>query len=122
MGAKRQRGNGARVMLDVRVNGMPMGSEVQVDGAVRLACRIRTPRLVERIVLFRDGKQVTERRIGRRQVSLTLEDHPDSGDHFYYVEVKLKPLPRTPMGGRRGNLQVAQGDYAWSSPIWVRKT
>jgi hypothetical protein len=22
--------------------------------------------------------------------------------------------------GNRGNLQVARGDYAWSSPIWVK--
>jgi len=48
-----------------------------------------------------------------------LEDHPEPGQHVYYVHIRLEPLPRAPLPAGRGNLQVAHGDEAWSSPIWV---
>ena len=50
--------NGARVMLDVQVNGMPMGSEVEVAGQVHLMCRVQASRMVQQVALFRDGVQV----------------------------------------------------------------
>ena len=114
--------NGERVVLDVRVNGAPMGAETRVAGRVAVACRVRAPRPVLRVALFRDGEQVMEQKVGKAEARLTLEDRPEPGAHFYYVEISLDSLPRKPMGGRCGNLQVAQGDYAWSSPIWVTVT
>lgn len=113
--------NGARVMLDVRVNDMPMGSEVSVTGQVHLICRVQASRMVQEVALFRDGEQVLAQEVGKQQTVLRFEDEPDSGEHFYYVEVRLKPLRRVPMGGHCGNLQVAQGDFAWSSPIWIKR-
>ena len=113
--------NGERVTLDVRVNGAPMGSEVAVEGEVRVDCRIHAPRMVQRVDLFRDGEQVLGRTVGKRRATLKFTDTPEPGRHFYYVQVSLKPIPRKAMGGRCGNLQVAVGDYAWSSPIWVAR-
>jgi len=103
------------------VNGMPMGSEVEVAGQVRLICSVQASRMVQEVALFRDGEQVQEQWVGKQQAILRFEDEPGVGEHFYYVEVRLKPLRRVPMGGRCGNLQVAQGDFAWSSPIWVKR-
>ena len=77
--------------------------------------------MVQEVALFRDGEQVLEQWVGKEQAVLRFEDEPDVGEHFYYLEVRLKPLRRMPMGGRCGNLQVAQGDFAWSSPIWVKR-
>lgn len=111
--------NGSRLVLDVRTNGAPMGSVVQAKGSVKVTCKLQAPRVVERITLFRDGEKVKEQRIGKKKVSMVFEDGPENGEHFYYVEVALRSLRRIPMGGRCGNLQVAQGDFAWSSPIWV---
>ena len=108
-------------MLDVRVNGTPMGSVGRVKGAVKVVCKLQAPRVIECVTLFRDGKKVQEQRIGKKQMSLTFKDMPYKVEHFYYVEVALKPLKRVPMGGRCGNLQVAHGDFAWSSPIWIRR-
>jgi len=111
--------NGERLVLDVRVNGAPMGAEVAIKNRISVKCRIESPRVIERVTLFRDGKEATRRSVRRRDATLTFDDRPTPGDHFYYVEIKLKPLPRKPMPPRSGNLQVAQGDLAWSSPIWA---
>jgi len=111
--------NGERTVLDVRVNGVPMGAETMVQGEVTLSCRVRAPRRVARVELFRDGVKILSRSAGSREVTADLHDRPAPGQHFYYVQISLRPLPRRPMRGRCGNLQVARGDLAWSSPIWV---
>ncbi len=114
--------NGDRPTVDVRVNGSPMGSEVSVDGPVSIDCRLQAPRVIQSADLFRDGEAVLTRKIGRKQADLSLVDAPSPGKHFYHIQVSLKPPRRSPMKGRSGNLQVARGDYAWSSPIWVEVT
>ena len=111
---------GERMMLDVRMDGAAMGSETKARGAVSVECRIKAPRSIHTVRLFRDGEEVAERRIGRKEARFAFTDRPEGGDHFYYVEVALRPLRRKPMPGRSGNLQVARGDVAWSSPIWVQ--
>jgi hypothetical protein len=42
-----------------------------------------------------------------------------NGERIVLGYVPLEPLPRTPLQAGRGNLRVAYGDDAWSSPIWV---
>lgn len=111
--------NGERLVLDIRVNGARMGAEVAVRDCVSVTCRIQSPRVIEQVTLFRDGEATMQNSVWRRKASLVFEDRPVPGEHFYYVGVELKPLPRKPMRPHSGNLQVAQGDLAWSSPIWV---
>jgi hypothetical protein len=112
--------NGTRIVLDVRVNGAPMGAEISVGGEVAVQCAVRSPRPIRQIELFRDGNRVSGRELGERQVSIVLQDRPAPGQHVYHVHVRLDPLPRAPLPENKGNLQVAHGDHAWSSPIWVR--
>ena len=113
--------NGERLDLDVRVNGQFMGSEVENSGEVTLSCRINSPRVIKQVDLFRNGEKISQHTVNRKQALLKLSDLPKAGEHFYYVQITLSPLPRKPMGGRCGNLQVAKGDFAWSSPIWVKQ-
>jgi hypothetical protein len=112
--------NGERIVLDVRVNGVPMGSELDAAETVAVRCTAQSPRPVERIDLFRDGECVQRRASGERQVSVAIEDRPEPGPHFYHVRVRLERLPRAPLPQRPGNLQASRGEYAWSSPIWVQ--
>lgn len=111
--------NGARVVLDVRLNGAPMGSEIVARGRVAIQCTASAPRAIRQVDLFRDGERVSRQRLHDRQAAVSLEDAPEPGPHVYYVHLTLEPLPRTPLPPGRGNLQVACGDDAWSSPIWV---
>ncbi|HCR17562.1 MAG TPA: hypothetical protein DIU35_08765 [Candidatus Latescibacteria bacterium] len=111
--------NGNRTVLDFRANGHPVGSEVSTAESVQLNVRINAPRRVKHISLYRNGKVLDTIPGGRPKVSYQITDRPGRGTHFYYAEVELTSLKRTPMGARCGNLQVAEGDYAWSSPIWV---
>jgi hypothetical protein len=111
--------NGNRTVLDFRVNGQPMGSEIVSNEKVSLRIRVDAPRTVETITLFRNGKVFEEIEVGQKKAVCQTTDLPEIGTHFYYIEVKLASLKRTPMGARCGNLQVAEGDFAWSSPIWV---
>jgi hypothetical protein len=111
--------NGERIVLDVRVNGMPMGAEVSIEGAVAVQCAVHSPRPIRQIELFRDGKRVSRQEPGKQQVSVAFRDRPLPGQHVYHVHVRLEPLPRAPLPKNKGNLQIAHGDDAWSSPIWV---
>ena len=112
--------NGERLLLDVRVSGSPMGAETAGNGAVPVHCRVAAPRPIESLTLFRDGQSVATSNPATNEVVWEIEDTPGPGLHSYYLEVRLLPLPRTRMSGRGGNLQVARGDYAWSSPYWVQ--
>jgi hypothetical protein len=112
--------NGERIVLDVRVDGMPMGSEIVASSAVVVRCQIAAPRRIECIDLYRDGMPVQRRALNRPQGSVALKDRLAPGEHVYYVRVRLVRTPRAPLRARRGNLQVARGEYAWSSPTWVR--
>ena len=111
--------NGGRIVLDVRLNGSPMGAEVAIRGAIAVHCTVSSARAIRQIDRFRDGRRVREHELCDRQASVVLEDHPEPGEHVYYVRVRVEPLPRAPLPEGRGNMQAARGDYAWSSPIWV---
>jgi hypothetical protein len=111
--------NGEHIVLDVRMNGSPMGTEVTASGVVTVHCTVESPRVIQQIDLFRDGEPVAGHEPSDVQASVVLEDHPEPGEHVYYVRVRVRAMPRAPLPGQRGNLQGARGDYAWSSPIWV---
>ena len=113
--------NGERLFLDVRANGIPMGAAMTCHpgSIMTITCAVKAPRTVQAARLFRDGQEIQNQAPAAREAELTFSDQLGPGQHYYYVELQLEPLPRVPMSGRGGNLQVARGDYAWSSPTWV---
>lgn len=111
--------NGEHIVLDVRMNGSPMGAEVTALGVVTVHCTVESPRVIQQVDLFRDGEPVAGHEPSDVQASVVLEDHPEPGEHVYYVRVRVRAMPRAPLPGQRGNLQGARGEYAWSSPVWV---
>jgi hypothetical protein len=97
---------GARIVLEVFLDGAPMGSIIR-DGpfadAHRLTVRVcGTERLVA-VEVFRGRELIYVHSSYTPNCSFEFMDEPGSGDaNYYYVRV----------------LQ-ADGEMAWSSPIWV---
>ena len=103
---------GARVAVDARANGVFMGREVQAEGEVALSLEAVSPRRIARAVLVRDGREIHTAGSG----SARFTDRPGSGFHWYYWRIELEgEAPNYP-----GNMKVAEGNLAWSSPHRVQ--
>ena len=69
-------------------------------------------RPVVRAVLVRDGEEVHVVEGRGRRVEGSYEDAPDAGFHWYYWRIELEgDSPDYP-----GNIKVAEGHLAWTSP------
>ena len=110
--------NGSRIFLDSRANGAFMGAEAKAaQGKVTLTLRVIGTRPIVSAHLIRDGVEVKMfEGNGNREFSVEHEDSDLSkGTHWYYWRVAQQraasDLP--------GNVMVAHGHLAWSSPHWV---
>ena len=105
--------NGSRIEIDARANGVFMGQDVETTGSVDLTLDVRTPRPLVRAVLLKDGDEVlTVPGNGRTSLQKTHSDTPSEGFHWYYWRIEIEGTsPDYP-----GNLKVAEGHQAWSSP------
>ncbi|NLJ36256.1 MAG: DUF3604 domain-containing protein [candidate division WS1 bacterium] len=97
---------GARIVLDVHVNGEPMGSVVRSAPFAethRLEVRVCGTEPLTAVEVLRGRELIYVHSSYSATCSFELMDEPESGDaNYYYVRV----------------LQ-ADGEMAWSSPIWV---
>ena len=110
--------NGSRIFIDARADGTLMGQETKISQRpVTLSLHSVGTRPIVSAVLVRDGQQIRTFR-GNGSKTLRLE-HADEdlspGTHWYYWRISQErdapPLP--------GNLMVAHGHLAWSTPNWV---
>jgi hypothetical protein len=92
---------GARLLLDFRVNGALMGSELPATPEREIELRLHGEGEIERAEIVKNGAVVHEVEVGASQADLTWDDS-DEGAACYYARVS----------------QV-DGHRAWSSPIWV---
>lgn len=104
---------GAKILLDVRLNGAPMGSQVEVEGEPRIRVRaIGTDTIAEvEILRWRPGEEqfvVCHEWLPNTEI---LEDRWTDPDHrpgtIYYVRL------------RQANKVRGRAVMAWSSPIWT---
>ncbi len=93
---------GARIILDVRANGHPAGSEIEFDGKPRLTITAHACAPIERIDLIRDDQALAAWRPETLDARLEFEDADPRPEAAYYVR-----------------LRQTDGEYAWSTPIWV---
>jgi len=96
--------SGARIVLELYADGLPMGSEYYPLGPVCLEGRVLGTAPLRRVELVRgrDGVfQVAWSASGGMEAHFRLADE-DEGDRLYYLRVEQE-----------------DGHWAWSSPVWL---
>lgn len=94
-----------------------MGQDLTASGSVELSLRADAPRPIGRAVLVRDGAEIrTVAAAGKLSLETRFRDEPPSGFHWYYWRIELEGRPPQ----YPGNMKVAEGHLAWSSPHRVR--
>ena len=94
---------GARILLDVTVAGIPMGGRKATSGDVEVRTTVHACDTIDRIEVIRGGERVHEVRGNRHDATFAWRDpDPPKGENWYYVKVTQ-----------------ADGECAWSSPVWV---
>ncbi|NQT15565.1 MAG: DUF3604 domain-containing protein [Planctomycetes bacterium] len=109
--------NGSRIAVDSRANGTFMGQDLRADdGKVEITLSVVGTRPIVQATLIRDGEEVkTFDGDGNVRLSVEHQDTLDPGVHWYYWRIAQEGAsPRYP-----GNVKVARGHLAWSSPHWV---
>jgi len=95
---------GARILLSFSVSGISMGDEGEVESAI-IEASVHGCGQLEALEVVKNGRVVHRLESSERDVSLRWRDpEPLTGENWYYLKV----------------LQ-ADGQMAWSSPIWVRR-
>ncbi|HWB87389.1 MAG TPA: hypothetical protein VG675_24815 [Bryobacteraceae bacterium] len=108
--------NGSRLFADARANGRFMGEEVTASGDIRLTLTLRSPKRIARASLIRDGEVIHEAAPHEdSNLSTEFTDRPKQGYHWYYWRIELEgESPQFP-----GNVKIAEGNLAWTSPHGV---
>lgn len=110
--------SGSPIFLDARIGDAFMGESVTTEtGSVALSLRAVGTRKIVSATLIRDGKEIWKYEgDGRREIMLARTDSRlKPGPHWYYWRVAQEgSTPSLP-----GNLMVARGNLAWSTPHFV---
>ncbi|MGM0491845.1 MAG: CehA/McbA family metallohydrolase [Armatimonadota bacterium] len=95
---------GVRIVLDFRVNGAIMGSEIDApeDGVNVIEAEVTGTAPLDRLELVRDGETICEKSCDGMSGTLNVEDAGAEGETFYYLRVFQ-----------------TDGEMAWSSPVWI---
>ncbi|MGC9317147.1 MAG: hypothetical protein ACP5KN_03825, partial [Armatimonadota bacterium] len=95
-----------RIVLDFRVNGAIMGSEIAApaDATNTIEAEVAGTAPLQRLELVRDGEVIAVKQDGTGDMSdsFRVEDAGAAGSCFYYLRVFQ-----------------SDGEMAWSSPVWV---
>jgi hypothetical protein len=97
---------GQRTILDFRINGFPMGSELTAGASPELEVEVHGTAPIARIEIIRNDRLAHRAEPGELDVSLRwVDENPLPGESYYYVRITQ-----------------ADNAFAWSSPIWVTCT
>ena len=97
---------GAKIVLDVRINGNMMGEKIadSPDGPVTVDIKVSAPQPIKEIVVWRSNENVYTCTPGDAPSELTLQyvdEDPIADESYYYVRVILE-----------------NDEIAWTSPVW----
>ena len=125
---------GARIVLEFTANGAPMGSRITASGPVEMSVRVEGTAAIDRVEIVRN--------LLDSWAAIRLEQNPDGKDGVYMLYDPAEPqggtrMPSTdtsrltftardaqpPSGETSYYVRVTQADgqQAWSSPIWVTR-
>jgi hypothetical protein len=95
---------GAKIFLDVRVNGLFMGEigDAPKDQPVKIEVRVEGTALIRKVEIMRNNQSVFLARSKRKNLEFSFVDHPPPGPVRYYVRVIQR-----------------DNEMAWSSPVWL---
>ena len=99
----------ARIVLDFRINGRPMGEEIEIEGKPRILVDVKGTDKIDEILIVRDGAALRSAKPGTRDARLEFVDDSFGGSSYYYARVTQVDKDK------HGNIS-----RAWSSPIWVK--
>ena len=110
--------NGSRIAVESWANGRFLGDEVRArDGRADIRLSVTGTRPIVSATLIRDGREIaTFDGDGSNRLSCVHRDADlPPGTHWYYWRIAQQgSSPRYP-----GNVKVARGHLAWSTPHWV---
>ena len=99
--------SGIHCLLDFRVNGMLMGSEIaSAGGRVSVEIRVKAPVAVQRITLVVNGQEVAEYR-------------GDGKTAGWQMHLSVQPLEGLAAAWIYPRIAFEDGELAWASPVWV---
>jgi len=94
---------GARILLHFAVSGLPMGSIGYADTA-ECCATVHAVEAIRMIEIIKDGKVVWSHQLNHLDATIRWQDPvPPTSEHYYYLHIVQ-----------------ADGQMAWSSPIWIR--
>ncbi len=93
---------GARIILNVTVNGHRSGSEIDLTGPAKIAVKAHACAPVERVDLIRNDRCLHSWYPEALDINLTHVDEKPLRGGAYYVR-----------------LRQTDGEYAWSTPVWT---
>ena len=107
---------GSMIALEFRIGDAFIGDDVSPSGTVPVTVRAWAPRPIKSLAVIRDGQIIKELEgVNDVEVTLEFDEQISSGDHWYYARAVLHgDVPNLP-----NNIVVAEGNHAWTSPIWV---
>jgi len=100
----------ARIAVDFRISGHPMGTEVEVPKAPRISVRVNGTDQIAAVEIVRDGDVIRAVNPDRRSARLSFADRGFGGSSYYYVRVTQVDTDE------HGN-----PSRAWGSPVWVHR-
>ena len=108
--------NGSRIAVDLSIEGVPNGADNAAGHEMPvLLVSVRSSVPLRTLEIIRDGEVVEVKSVEGKVCELKWTDGSLSpGQHWYLVRVKAD-LDITPYPA---NLVCAQGDLAWSRPVW----
>jgi hypothetical protein len=100
----------ARIVLDFRVNGHIMGTEIETETAPRLMIEVHGTDRIREAAIIRDGEVLRTLRPKSSTLHAEFADRSFPGASYYYLRVVQMD-------------KDSQGNpsQAWSSPIWVTR-
>jgi hypothetical protein len=91
------------ILLDFRVNGALMGSEITAAGQPRLTVKVTGTAPIGKVEVIRNNEYLHTHSGDAAELDFTFVDSaPPAGESYYYIRV-----------------EQANGELAWSSPVWV---
>lgn len=93
-----------RIYVDMTLNGEIMGSDIEVDGPVKIKAYIVGKEDALKVELVKNNENVATQSTKDGVIEFEYSDDPKAGEHFYYLRVTQE-----------------NGERAWSTPVWVKR-